>query len=265
MSSIRALIVIFLGAGIAFAQYVSGARAGTINLTVGETYLDDQPIKATSTNFGEMKEGQLLRTGNGRAELLLGPGVFFRLGPVGTVRLTDARVSEATVELLSGSAVVEVVEATKENRVQVKWGSARTTLRKMGVYRFESKPCELRVYGGEAEVYVGEKHVGAGKGRTVKVDGMPAVSKFNTNDFDDLHKWAAGRSFDLFVASGDAVKLARRKFFKEPTNWILTSTRWLWNPDFGMRFYSQVVAQEVVDQEAEDKLEQRQLEQNKPK
>src|SRR5689334_8148551 len=115
-----AIVLTSVTAGV--SQPVIDARAGTIHYTVGEAYLDDRPIAMGGQVFLPMKEGQVLRTGMGRAEILLAPGVFLRLDPAGAVRLIDARLEGMLLELQRGAALVEVVEMSKYRRVEVQFG-----------------------------------------------------------------------------------------------------------------------------------------------
>ena len=64
----------------AAAQTVIGAKSGVINWVEGDVFLGDQPYVMPPSQFGEVKEKMVLRTEEGRAEVLLPPGVFFRLG-----------------------------------------------------------------------------------------------------------------------------------------------------------------------------------------
>ena len=61
------------------AQHVVGARAGTVHFTAGAVTVDGQPASATEVRLPFLNVGQVLQTGEGRVELLLGPGVFLRL------------------------------------------------------------------------------------------------------------------------------------------------------------------------------------------
>jgi hypothetical protein len=63
-----------------------------------------------STKLPTLKDGQLLRTNNGRAEILLGPGVFVRLGPHAALRMVNSRLEDTQIEIEQGAALVEVVE-----------------------------------------------------------------------------------------------------------------------------------------------------------
>jgi len=103
----------------AWAQYVVSTRAGTIHYITGQVSVDGQPLKLTSLKFPLLKEGQVLRTGKGRAEVLLGPGVFLRLGEHGALRMLDTRLENAEVEVQEGTSLVEVVEMPNGSDVHV--------------------------------------------------------------------------------------------------------------------------------------------------
>ena len=72
------------------AQQVVGARAGTISFTTGAVFVDGQPARATPVKFPSLNEGQVLGTDRGRAEVLLAPEVFLRLGSQSAMRLVRA-------------------------------------------------------------------------------------------------------------------------------------------------------------------------------
>src|SRR5277367_2397475 len=110
MARVGRLALFLLGAHAAWAQYVVSAHAGTIEYTKGQVSVDGQPFQSTPLKFPQLRAGQELRTGNGRAEILLGPGVFLRLGENGAVRMLDTRLEYAQIEVQQGTALVEVVE-----------------------------------------------------------------------------------------------------------------------------------------------------------
>jgi hypothetical protein len=64
----------------------------------------------------------------------------------------------------------------------------------------------------------------------VRLDSSLASSKTDANPGDPLHKWAAQRSFDLFIASLD---------FRKQTHWTPISSGWFHNSNYKIRFYSQ--------------------------
>jgi hypothetical protein len=196
-----------------------------------------------------LREGQVLRTGHGRAELLLGSGVFLRLGDQSAVRMLDTRLEDTQVELQQGTALIEVVDMARDSDVHIVVGPTRTGFKGSGLYRFEAGPNELRVFGGQAEVFSGGQEVVAPRGRAVHLGDALIVSKFDRRKNDALHEWAARRSFFLFSSNPEA--------HGRQTNWEvnrvtrgenkpgMTSDQditFLSNRDFGVTFYSQASA-----------------------
>ncbi len=115
-----------LWATVSQAQHVVGARAGTVHFTTGIVTVDGQPVDPTPLHFPLLKEGQTVRTGKGRVEILLSPAVFLRLGEEAELRMLSTRLEDAQVELLKGTSLVEVVEAAHGDRVRIRAGSTET-------------------------------------------------------------------------------------------------------------------------------------------
>lgn len=230
---IALLILCATGAG---AQALVSTRSGLIHVTDGEVYLGKDRIRATPETFFELRNGDELRTGDGRAEILLGPSVFLRLDTQSILRMVDDRLEEAQVELEKGTALVEVVDRVRSGRVEIAQGGTRTDLKSWGLYRFGAEPAELQVLGGEALVASGERTMAVGRGRAVQLNGTLSALKFSPLKADGLQEWAARRSFDLFVSSPEA--RAQR------TDWEFTATGWLWNRNFQKRFFSSIGAAE---------------------
>jgi len=242
------LALLLLSAYAARAQYVVGARAGTIHYIEGQVSVDGQPVRMTHLQFPMLQTGEVLRTGNGRAEVLLGPAVFLRLGEHGALRMLNTSLENTQVEMQQGSALVEVVEMPEGSDIHVMAGTARTGFKGMGLYRFEAGSNELRVFGGTAEVFAADRTAEAGRGRVVHLGGALSVSKFDPRKKDALHQWAARRSFLLYTSNLQA--RARR------TNWEVTvvtpetgkfrmpteqGRAFVSNRDFGVMFSSQVL------------------------
>lgn len=214
----------------AHPQAVVSVRAGLIDLTIGEVYRDSEIVRTTTNQFVSLNDGQVLQTGAGRVEMLLAPAVFLRLGAHASLRMHDSSLSDTRVELEQGTALVEVVETVKSGRIRLVCGETQTEFHASGLYRFDFEDGELRVFGGEARVMSGERTRVAGRGRSVKLDRSLSLSTFKPNGRDALHRWAAYRSFHLFISSSEA--RARRM------DWEYTVTGWLWNRNFQMRFFS---------------------------
>src|SRR6516165_6834238 len=81
----------------AAGQEVISVRSGVIHFFEGSDYLNDQPLEPHPGKFQILAEGDELRTAQGRAEVLLTPGVFLRMGENSAIRmvantLVDTRV-----------------------------------------------------------------------------------------------------------------------------------------------------------------------------
>ena len=252
MNTRSRLIILLLCASAAHAQYLVNAPVGMIYFTEGEVYLNaQQPIQATPPDFPLMTNGQVLRIGSGRAEIILAPGVFLRLDSQAAMKMLDYRLEDTQAELQKGTALIEVVQLPKDGRPQIKLGETATSFKGMGLYRFQADSRELRIFGGSAEVRAGDRKLDAGRGRMVRLGSPPSSSKFNTKETDAFHDWAARRSFLLYSSSAEA----RRQI----TNWEATASGQSWNRDFNMWLFSPIVAQEYRDalaREAAEKQEQ---------
>ena len=91
----------------ALAQSVISAHSGLIHFSDGSVFLDDQRVEQKTGKFGQMNNGSELRTQDGRAEVLLTPGTFLRVGANSAIRMLSNKLEDTRVELLSGSAVLD--------------------------------------------------------------------------------------------------------------------------------------------------------------
>lgn len=137
------LALLLLVTHAAWAQYVVSARAGTIHYVTGQVSVDGQAVQPTPLKFPMLQAGQVLRTGSGRAEVLLGPGVFLRLGEHGALRMLDTRLEDSQVEVQQGTALVKVVEIPRGSDIHVLVGTTRTGFKGVGLHRFEPGSNEL--------------------------------------------------------------------------------------------------------------------------
>src|SRR6266581_3726576 len=151
---VSASVLFALGGLPAFAQSVISAHSGLIHYAEGRVLLDGKQVEVKITAFPEIKEQMELRSEDGRAEVLLNPGVFLRMGENTAIRMLSNKLSDSKVEFLSGSMIIESSGdlAQKDDSVSALYKAASVSLRKKGIYRFDSEPAQLRVTAGEAEV-----------------------------------------------------------------------------------------------------------------
>jgi len=146
--ALLAVAMVALTATPGSAQYVVSAKAGLVNLAEGQVQLDGHSLESSLTHYPDIKEGSVLTTEEGRAEVLLTPGVTLRLGDHASLKMITNRLIDTRVELLSGKAVVEADEIAKDTSVTVVVNNAAVSLPKACIYRFDSGLAPLRVYKG---------------------------------------------------------------------------------------------------------------------
>jgi len=198
-----------LTAATAVAQVVISAESGLVYHTEGRTFINDRPLYQKFGKFPQMSDGDLFRTGRGRAEVLLNPDAFLRLGPRSSIRMVSGLLTDARVELLSGRVVLEAEALHKETPVTLTFGDATITFRKRGVYRLDTEPAGLRVYSGEAVVEASGQRVTVGKGKLLMLDGTAAVQPFDRKETDGLGQWSSYRSESLAAVNSSATRSAR--------------------------------------------------------
>jgi hypothetical protein len=227
--AVLAFAVLALFAVSASAQPIISAKSGVIANVEGKVMLDNQPIEASATHFPEIKENSVLSTTDGRAEILLPPGFVMRLGENASLKMLTNRLIDTRVELLSGSAVVEVDEAAPETNVTITLKSGAIRLAKSGVYRFDSEPGRLKVFQGSASVDIGGQTVLVSSGKMLSLaGGVAAVEKFDTQDTDALDNWSRRRAEAMALANVSAAKQVHDQYGN------LRSNSWGYNPYYGV-------------------------------
>jgi hypothetical protein len=191
----------------ALAQSVISAHSGLIHFADGSVFLDDQRVEQKAGKFDQMKNGSELRTEDGRAELLLTPGTFLRIGANSAVRMISNVLDDTRVELLKGSAMLDQGSDTLANSsVTVLYNLDQVHIKKPGRYRFDSEPPQVKVETGDADVIAADgKSVEAGAGYAVALEGKLIARKLlNDSGFsnaDDLDNWDSARNHS--VADGN--------------------------------------------------------------
>lgn len=209
---------------------VISARSGLIHYVEGQVYVGDQLVDTKFGVFPEVKENQQLKTEEGRAEVLLTPGVFLRLGEDSSFRMITNRLIDTRLEFQSGSAVVEAEDLAKDNSVTVVYKDATVHPVKRGVYRLDASAGELKVFDGEAEVSAGDQKVNVKEGHAILLDTL-AVSKFDKTTTDALNRWSERRASYVSMANVGAANTLRSSLFNGNTSFM---GGWYWNSNFAM-------------------------------
>jgi hypothetical protein len=200
------------GSVAALAQSVISARSGLVHYVEGQVYLGDQPVETKFGSFPEVKENQRLRTEDGRAEVLLTPGVFLRLGENSSFRMVTNRLIDTRLEFLSGTAIIEADDIGKDNSVTVVYKDTSVHFAKKGLYRLDSDSGGLRVFEGLAEVTAGDNTAEVRDGHVIALDSL-AVGRFDKNSTDALDRWSARRGEYVAMANVGAANSVRSSLF----------------------------------------------------
>lgn len=177
----------------AWSQSVISVYSGVINYAEGSVLLDNRPVEQKPGRFAEIKPGSELQVEEGRAEILLTPGVFLRIADGASIRMVSNLLVDTKVELLNGPAIIDAAEPTPETSVTVLMRDYKIHIRKAGRYRFDSSPAEVRVSDGEAEVVMNsEKPTVVESGHELHLLSGIMMSAYPLAD--DLDNWDQDRS-----------------------------------------------------------------------
>src|ERR1039458_9978079 len=163
--------ILALAAVSASAQPIISAKAGVIAGVEGKVLLNNEDVQQSVTHLPEVKEGAVLRTEDGRVELMLPPGFMLRMGENGALKMLANRLIGTRLELQAGSAVLEVDQTSEDYNVNIALKDGVVGLSKVGVYRFDSDPARIKVFHGLATVQIGDQNVMVGTGRMLALAG----------------------------------------------------------------------------------------------
>jgi hypothetical protein len=199
----------------ALAQSVISAHSGLIHFSDGSVFLDDQRLEQKTGKFDQMNNGSELRTQDGRAEVLLTPGTFLRVGANSAIRMLSNQLDDTRVELLSGSAVLDQGSDTlASTSVTIVYNLDQVHIKKAGRYRFDSEPPQVKVESGGVEVTADGKSIEAGEGYVVPFEGKLTARRLLTDSSlndpgsnksgDELDNWSAARGNSVDQNNQDA-------------------------------------------------------------
>jgi hypothetical protein len=256
--SLLALTVPAFGQG---GQGMNQAVPGTLNYVEGTVQLNGQVLSSNAVGSAIVQPGQFIQTGQGKAEILLTPGVFLRLDRQSALMMVTPSLTHTEVELERGRAEVEVDQIYKENYILIDQKNGGTRLLKPGLYEFNANDNTMRVFDGKAAVFAGtgmhdgdepthQKAVIVKGGHQLVVSdqlGKPTgFDKKNASTSDGLYRWSSLRSEYLGEENLElASEYAGNGGFAPGWAWdpYFYGYTWLpgnglfWNP-FGWGFYS---------------------------
>jgi hypothetical protein len=182
----------------ASGQSVVSTHSGVIYFFVGSVFLGDQRLEQKFGRFPDIGEGRELRTTLGRAEILLTPGVLLRLDENSSIRMLSSRFSDTQVELLGGSAILEVTETVPDTAVKLIYQNWQMRVPQKGVCRIDTEPPQIHAYKGEVEVEVATddktETVAVREGEVLPLAAVLVAEPSTNIGNDDFKYWAMSRS-----------------------------------------------------------------------
>lgn len=245
--------VVFLFSTVSFGQserktagaskYVISAEAGGVNYVEGNvTVQRDNETSGYLLKGDEIGIGEVIETdADGKAEILLNPGSYARLGGDTSFEFLDNSFENLQLKLNRGSAIFEVL-TTDGIYVSVATPKASFDIVKSGVYRVDV----LADGTGKLEVWKGRAQIGEGKegkvkkGRTATIDGDDvAIAKFDRGDRDSFEEWSKDRSKMLARANsrferGNIRGPLISSFYMNRWNLYDSFGVWIYDPFWGM-------------------------------
>jgi hypothetical protein len=231
LSGLKLVASFFLAAILsAPAWAATPALPGTLNYVEGQASIGTEVLDAKSIGSVDLQTGQTLNTESGKAEVLLTPGVFFRLGGNSAATMISSSLTNTEMALNQGQAMVEVAEIYKDNLLRVQENGATTQLLKNGLYAFDASTGEVRVFKGEALVQDGDRQIKVKEGHELEVSDQASLktTKFDKSAFEqsDLYRFSALRSEYLAEANVSAARI----YVAGGTGWF--GPGWYWDPFF---------------------------------
>lgn len=220
----------------AYSDSKRTATPGTLNYVEGQASMGDQTLDSKAVGTAELQTGQVLETQNGKAEILLTPGVYLRLGSNSSVKMVSGGLTNTEVALNQGEAMLEVDQIYQQNNIRISQPGATTQVVKTGLYDFDAANRQVRVFDGKAEVSAGDHETTVKGGHEVALNVAPdskiKAQGFNKKDVeqnDDLYRWSSLRSEYLSEANVDTARLYVAGGWYGPGWW---GPGWYWNPWF---------------------------------
>ena len=207
-------------------------QPGTINYIEGQAAIGAQALNERSVGSARLAAGQSLSTENGRAEILLTPGVFLRLGDHSSVQMISPGLADTVMTLNRGRAIVEVTFIRPQNNIRIGENNSSAQLLKPGLYDFDASRGLIRVFDGEAMVQSGGRQTELKSEHVLTLNpaGKLKAQKFDRKAYttDDFYRWASLRSAYLAEANVSEARNYAGVNGAYPAGWY--GGGWYWNP-----------------------------------
>jgi hypothetical protein len=223
-------------------KYVISAKAGGVNFVEGTVTVTRKKGRSGAVLKGDtLQIGDRVSTGaNGKAEILLNPGSFLRLGGNSAFEFKTTSLDDLSLKLDAGSAILEVF-AAEEFQVVIASPKSRYVLIQTGVYRVDvlnDGTASLRVWKGGARVNGSASIVKAGRSTNPTGAGGVSVAKFDRDKRDHFDTWSRMRGKELAKISsllkrGNLRNVLMQSFLGRRWNMYGSFGLWVFDPFYG--------------------------------
>ncbi len=211
------------------AQAARMAVPGTVNYVEGQVSLNGNALGTHQSGDMAMQADQELSTGNGKAEILLSPGAYLRVGSNSDIRMINAGLADPRVEVVKGEAMLEVDAKPKMAALNVMERGADASILKEGLYKFDADEGKVEVIDGKLSVMDNGQSKEFGKGKEVTLNGGALqTASFDRKAEDELYRWSDVRA--SYEAEANA---ASAQTVYVNGGWGMGyGPGWFWNPYF---------------------------------
>jgi len=188
------LVLVPLLCCAAHAQTVVSVTSGVINYSEGSVLVDNNKLEQKSGTFPTLANGAVLKTEDGRVEVLLTPGTVLRLDHNSSIRLVSNALSDTKVEFQAGAAILDASEAESLKNLKIEFGLSEIRFDQPGVYRIDADPASVETYSGKAEITKQAKTVSIDPSHLYFLDADLDTPKSDGAEQDEFYRWAHDRS-----------------------------------------------------------------------
>ena len=204
----KLLVFLPLACFLAAAQTVVSVNSGVVNYFEGSVLIDNAKLEQKFGTFPMLHIGSILKTEEGRAEVLLTPGIVLRLDHHSSIRMLTNLLTDTKIEFLEGSAILDSSGAESVKNLLVKYRTSEIRFTQPGAYRIDAEPAMLRVYSGGTEIANQSNKTAIDSSHLFFFDaGLDTPNYGNDND-DEFYQWAQDRNGAITADNrlGDQVK-----------------------------------------------------------
>ncbi len=249
--SVLGILLVFMLAcpKIVSGQQVISAKAGLVHYFEGDVYIEERnasndlekiKVPQSRTKFVQLEVNQIFSTGAGRAEILLSPGMFLRMGENCEIQFLSVRLGDELVVVSKNKGncaiVLDFMDMPKNTQFLLDFDCWRFRIPKKGIYHFSTnglgETFEFRIIAGEVFIDIMEDYYGKlSKGRVLVVKESKDETRKLEKDFsDEALRWSRRR--DSYLAAANV--WAAKNIFEGFTRNGWQNNSWYWNPYFGM-------------------------------